>query len=122
MARSKSSAELSEMTPEEERAYWDTQDPLRQDKKVRVQHPEPPEGRLSYFALRLSGKDITRLADLAKKRGMKPSELARLFIVHGLEQEEDEQSLGKLVRQLETEINDIKRRLSEVTTLSPPSS
>lgn len=102
------------MTPVEERAYWDAQDPLRQGKRVKVQHPEAPEGRLSYFALRLSGGDITRLAELAKKRGMKPSELARLFIVRELERAENEQDVEKRIIALKRDVEDVERRLTEL--------
>lgn len=98
------------LTAEEERAYWDAQDPLRQGKKVRAQHPQAPEGRLSYFALRLSGKDIARLAEMAKGRGMKPSELARVFILRGLEQAEKGDDLEKRIVLLEKELGEVKVR------------
>ena len=98
------------MIPDEERAYWDAQDPLRQGKKVRIRHPQTPEDRLSYFALRLSGKDIERLAQLAQEKGMKPSELARALILQGLQQAVERQDLGKRVAHLEEEVAHLKKR------------
>jgi len=108
---SKEEVQTERMTPEEERTYWDAQDPLRQGRKARVQHPEPSEKRLSYFALRLSGKDISRLADIAKSRGMKPSELARAFILQGLEQIDKHSDLEQRVRILEIEVGEVKQKL-----------
>lgn len=75
---------IEAMTPEEERAYFDAQDPLLQGKKVRLHRIEPPVDRMSYFALRIKGEDIDRLYNAAKQRGMKISELARAFILEGL--------------------------------------
>jgi hypothetical protein len=98
-----------EMTPEEERAYWDSQDPVKRGKRVRVYHPEPEQGRMSYFALRLSGTDISRLAEAAKARGMKPSELARLFIRQGLEEKLEQGDLIDLMSSLRVSIEEVKR-------------
>ena len=75
---------IEAMTPEEERAYFDAQDPLLQGKKVRLHRVEPPADRMSYFALRIKGEDIDRLYVASKQRGMKISELARSFILEGL--------------------------------------
>ena len=102
---------LEHLTPEEERAYWDAQDPLRQGKRVRILHPEAPKERLSYFALRLGPRDISRLAEIAKQRGMKPSELARALISQGLEQAETHSDLEQRVVLLEKELGDVKRQL-----------
>lgn len=105
--------QVEDMTPEEERAYWDAQDPLRQGKEVRVQHPQAPREKLSYFALRLSGKDILRLADVSKSRGMKPSELARALILKGLEQVEKSHDLEQRISLLERELESVKWQLSK---------
>lgn len=110
MVRKTGAVQAGGMTPEEERAYWDTQDPLRQGKRVRVGHPRPPEERLSYFALRLSGRDIVRLADAARQRGMKPSELARALILQGLEQGAAGQDLEGRVALLEKEVTKLKKQ------------
>jgi aryl-alcohol dehydrogenase-like predicted oxidoreductase len=108
---SKEKVQTDPMTPEEERTYWDAQDPLRQGRKARVQHPEPSEKPLSYFALRLGGKDISRLAEIAKRRGMKPSELARAFILQGLEQTEKHNDLEQRISILEIELGEVKQKL-----------
>ncbi len=112
-----------EMSPEQERAYWDSEDPVKQGNRVRVYHPEPERGRMSYFALRLSGADISRLADAAKERGMKPSELARLFIKQGLEEKEGREDLADLMSGLRMSIEEVKNlerksdeKLSEILT------
>jgi hypothetical protein len=125
MARKHQKFEM--MTPEEERAYWDARDPLLHGKKVQIQHPEPPEGRLSYFALRLSGGDISRLADAAKARGMRPSELARLFIKQGLEEKETQEDLVDMMSGLRVSIEEVKslqrrseEKLSEILTANTP--
>jgi hypothetical protein len=108
---SKEEVQTERLTPEEERTYWDAQDPLRQGRKARVQHPQPPEKRLSYFALRLSGTDISRLAEIAKGRGMKTSELARAFILQGLGQTEKHNNLEQRIGILEKELGEVKQRL-----------
>jgi hypothetical protein len=107
----KEKVQLEHLTPEEERTYWDAQDPLRQGKRVRIQHPQALKERLSYFALRLSGKDILRLTEVAKLRGMKPSELARALILHGLEQAEQHRELEQRVTILEKELGEAKKKL-----------
>lgn len=117
MVKRKKETELEKMTPEEERAYWDAQDPLRQGKRVRVQRPQPPEDRLSYFALRLSGKDIGRLAQLAQEKGMKPSELARALILQGLGQAVERQNLETRVKLLEQEVGDLGKQTAELRSV-----
>lgn len=104
---------LEQMIPEDERAYWDAHDPLRQGKRARIYRLQPPEDRLSYFALRLSGRDINRLAELAQKQGMKPSELARALILRGLEQLEkgvEGQNLEKRVEVLEMKLSQMENK------------
>ena len=108
---SKEEVQTERLTPEEERTYWDAQDPLRQGRKARVQHPELSEKRLSYFALRLSGTDISRLAEIAKGRGMKTSELARAFILQGLGQTEKNNNLEQRISILEKELGEVKQKL-----------
>ncbi|MBI2919301.1 MAG: hypothetical protein HYY01_15110 [Chloroflexi bacterium] len=105
---------LDKMTPEEERAYWDAQDPLRQGKKVRFQRITGPPDRMMYFALRLHGEDIDRLAAAAESRGMKPSELARALILQGLDQTEGQADLAKRVAVLEAELAAVKQRLDDI--------
>ena len=78
---------------------------------VGLQHPEAPKERLSYVALRLSAKDISRLAEIAKRCGMKPSELARALISQGLEQAETHSDLEQRVGHLEKELGDVKRQI-----------
>lgn len=107
---------LDKMTPEEERAYWDAQDPWRQGKRVRTFRLQPPPDRLSYFALRLSGKDIDRLADLAESRGMKPSELARALILQGLEQMEGQPGIEGRIAALEKEFEGLRQQLADLRT------
>ena len=113
MVKRKEAAGVDKMTPEQERTYWDAQDPLRQGKRVRVGHPQPPEDRLSFFALRLSGRDIVRLADAARQRGMKPSELARALILQGLEQAAGVQDLENRVVLLERRVAELEKRPHE---------
>ena len=120
MVKRKEETEIEQMTPEEERAYWDAQDPLRQGKKVIGRHPKPPEDRLSYFALRLSGRDIARLAQLAQEQGMKPSELARALILRGLEQAVERQDLERRVGLLEQEVEALTKQLSELRSVALP--
>lgn len=108
---SKEEVQTERLTPEEERTYWDAQDPLRQGRRARVQHPQPSEKKLSYFALRLSGTDISRLAEIAKGRGMKPSELARALILQGLEQTEKHSDLEQRISILEIELGEVKQKL-----------
>lgn len=116
MVNRKEAVGVDKMTPEEERAYRDAQDPLRQGKKVRLRHPQPPEDRLSFFALRLSGRDIGRLAELAQQRGMKPSELARALILQGMEQAIEGQDLGSRVALLEAEVTRLKKQIPALSS------
>lgn len=108
-----------DMTPEQERAYWDARDPLRQGKKVRLLRINPPPDRMSYFALRLQGKDIGRLAAAAESRGMKPSELARALILQGLEQADGQPDLGQRIAVLERELANMRRQLVALQDKAP---
>jgi hypothetical protein len=59
----------------------------------------------------LGGKDISRLAEIAKGRGMKTSELARAFILQGLRQTEKHNNLEQRISILEKELGEVKQKL-----------
>lgn len=57
----------------------------------------------SVFAVRMSGRTLTRLADAAEKRGMSTSALARLYIERSLDAE-DSGDIYDRIERMEREI------------------
>lgn len=96
-----------------ERAFYDDTDyadvdlELADDVQV-ARHPEPR----STFALRLDASTIERLRDLASRRGARPTQLAREWIVQRLVQEQQgapEGSSGPQLSRLEGRVADLER-------------
>jgi len=69
----------------EEKAYWETQGPLAEGHKGRISKPKPRQKRSSFLAVRLTGEELTRLRDIAAKRGIGPSTFARLVLTSVIE-------------------------------------
>lgn len=67
---------------EEERAYWEARGPLSDD----VAQPKPgrataKEKRDSFLNVRLTGEELTRLRDIAARKGLGPSTYARTLVI-----------------------------------------
>jgi hypothetical protein len=92
----KSVAQLHAMNPEEERAYFDSHDPVMQGEEPKVSPIAPPKDTLTNYTFRISRRDLSRLITLANKRGTKTSELIRQYVRMGLEADES----GSLERQV----------------------
>ncbi len=71
---------------EEERAYWDARSPLAPGKRGRLHRPEPAQKHSSFLAVRMTGKQLTELRDMASKASVGPSTYARLILTAAIEQ------------------------------------
>ncbi len=69
---------------EEEREYWEDRSALVPGRKGRLNKPQPGQRRSSFLAVRLTGEELTRLRDAAKKRGLGPSTFARMILLSAL--------------------------------------
>jgi len=71
---------------EEEAAFWDTHSPLEygewEEVELKVARP-----LIHTLAVRLDARTIDRLAAVARKKGIGPSTLARMWLLERLEQE-----------------------------------
>lgn len=70
---------------EEEREYWGSQSALAKGQRGRVYRPKPGEKHSSFLSVRLTGKEITDIRDLAAKLGIGPSTLARRILLSVIE-------------------------------------
>jgi hypothetical protein len=68
-------------TMEEERDYWEARGPLAKGARGRINKPVPKENRSSFLSVRLSGKELTQLRDLANGYNLGPSTFARQVLV-----------------------------------------
>lgn len=73
---------------EEEAEFWDTHSPLEygewEEVELKVARP------LSHtLAVRLDARTIDRLAQVARKKGLGPSTLARMWLLEHLDQEKE---------------------------------
>jgi len=72
---------------EEEREYWESRGPLAEGQKGRLVKPKAGQQRSSILAVRLTGEELSRLRDIAAKRGVGPSTFARLVLSSVIEHE-----------------------------------
>jgi len=70
---------------EEEREYWEARGPLAEGHKGRISKPKTRQKRSSFLAVRLTGEELTRLRDIAAKRGIGPSTFARILLTSVIE-------------------------------------
>lgn len=80
---------------EEEKAYWEAEGPLAEGKKGRINKPSPRANRSSFLAVRLTGEELTRLRDMAAKRGVGTSTFARQLLISAMKH--DEQAVPDLI-------------------------
>ena len=73
-------------TLEEEREYWESRGPLAPGHKGTINRPRPKQQLKSFLAVRMTGEEITRLRDLAAKKGLGPSTYARILLTSAIEQ------------------------------------
>jgi hypothetical protein len=66
---------------EKEREYWEARGPLEKGARGRINEPVPKENRSSFLSVRLSGKELTQLRDLADRYNLGPSTFARQALV-----------------------------------------
>ena len=72
---------------EEEAAFWDTQSPLDYPNEWTEEKPAKIERPLGHIlAVRLDAQTIHRLAVIARKKGIGPSTLARMWLLERLAQ------------------------------------
>jgi hypothetical protein len=69
---------------QEEEEYWKTHSPIAEGYEGEVKRPR--HRRSSFLALRLSGEELDGLRQLAAKRGVGPSTLARIIITSAIDQ------------------------------------
>lgn len=72
---------------EEEKEYWETRGPLADGHKGRLSKPVAGQKRSSVLAVRLTGEELTKLRDVAAKRGLGPSTFARIVLTSVTEHE-----------------------------------
>lgn len=95
---------------QEEVGYWDTHELVgrgKASKKVPAANVDNLEYRLN---LRLTRKDMHRLASEAEKRGVRFTELARQFILEGLERAGGS-TLEVRLEALARDVEDLKHRV-----------
>jgi hypothetical protein len=68
-------------TTEEEREHWEARGPLAKGARGKINKPVPKENRSSFLSIRLSGKELTQLRDLADRYNLGPSTFARQVLV-----------------------------------------
>ncbi len=104
-------------TLEDERGYWEARGPLAEGHKGTLNKPGPKQKRSSFLAVRLTGEELSRLRDIAAKRGMGPSTYARILLSSAIEQNrtdavdlsEIKAMLEKLPSQLATHIYEVNK-------------
>jgi hypothetical protein len=69
-------------TLEEEREYWESRGSLE---KGHITRANPKQKRSSFLAVRMTGEEITRLRDLAARKGLGPSTYARILLTSAIE-------------------------------------
>jgi len=57
-------------TLEEERAYWEARGPLAPGNRGRIHRAVPGQQRNSFLTVRMTGKEIGQLHNLAVKQGL----------------------------------------------------
>lgn len=104
----KTLAERQAMSPEEERAYWNAQNPLHRGKRARRVRLQGRKDRMTQFALRIPVRELARLAHEAERRRTTVSEMVRLFISKGLAGEENIPGLEERLASLEREVQALR--------------
>jgi hypothetical protein len=74
-------------TLEEEREYWEARGPLAPGNRGRIHKPVPGQKHSSFLAVRMTGTEITKLRDIAAKRGLGISTYARILLTEAIEKQ-----------------------------------
>lgn len=109
---------MSEFDPmAEQRAFYDDTDysevQLEPAEDVQVVHRLAPR---STFAVRLDGETIEQLRQVAKRKGTRPTQLVRDWIVERLDSEQHDQVSPRQpveIRRLEVRVDDLEARLND---------
>ncbi len=67
---------------EEEREYWEQRGPLAKGIRAKVSEPIENDKRASFLSVRLSGRELTQLRDLAAKYNSGPSTFVRNIVIN----------------------------------------
>jgi antitoxin component of RelBE/YafQ-DinJ toxin-antitoxin module len=93
-------------TLEEEREYWEARGPLAPGNRGRTYNPVPGEKHSSFLAVRMTGKEISQLRQLAAKQGVGVSTYARMLLTKAIEEQtEPEVTLTELKELIESLID-----------------
>ena len=65
---------------EAEKCYYESIGPLADGKRGRIHKPDDRK-HSSFLCVRLTGTELTKLRDIAAKRGIGPSTLARALVL-----------------------------------------
>jgi hypothetical protein len=109
---------MSESDPlAEQRAFYDDTDysevQLEPAEDVQVVHRPAPR---STFAVRLDGETIEQLRQVAQRKGTRPTQLVRDWVVERLASEQHEQAGPRQpveIRRLEVRVGDLEARLND---------
>jgi hypothetical protein len=99
-------------TLEEERAYWEARGPLAPGNRGRIHKPVPGQQRNSFLAVRMTGKEIGQLRDLAVKQGVGPSTYARMLLVKAIEEQAEPEVT---LTEIKGMIQDLQNQLPALT-------
>lgn len=87
---------------EEEATFWETHSPLMEGYEGKVQ--TRPQTRRSIISVRLMGGEIGALREAARRAGVGPTTLARMFILRGLDAAERTSDLDARLSVLEKKV------------------
>jgi len=108
---------MSEFDPmAEQRAFYDdtdySEEQLEPAEDVQVVHRLAPR---STFAVRLDGATIEQLRQVAQRKGTRPTQLVREWVVERLDSEQQDQASPRQpeILRLEVRVDDLEARLND---------
>jgi hypothetical protein len=112
--KSNSKGDLNFKSPEEEREYWENRGPLAKGARSKLIKPVSSRRLESFLSVRLSGKELTELRDLASKCGLGPSTFAREILLAVLSYlNRPESDMGKKQMLIEDVCKDLDAKMPE---------
>lgn len=113
-------------SPEAEKEFWESQGPLTEGIKGRVNRAKPEQTRSSYLAVRLTGEELTKLRDIANEQGIGPSTFARSIILAAIERKSKyrhpvtTEEITSAFENLSPSIKELAAQFSNETTFGDP--